>query len=149
MNGITEAFSQATMSIEQLENYKRKISIFAMIYLSIFYLLIKTIGINGIILANCLNMSLRIAMNSVYIYRYFHGIDWSKPFEYSYSYLFCLVFSSLICVYSERWFNYSILHFAFGSSLGLGMLLFTWREEREMIHYIRCILRLQREKKSQ
>lgn len=147
MNGITEAFSQATMSIPQLENYKRLISIFAGIYLLIFYILIKLIGINGVIIANCLNMSLRIATNSVYINRYFHGIDCWKPVTFSSSYLFTLLFSSLICVYSERWFSYSIFHFAFGSVIGLGMLLFTWREEREMIHYIRCILRLQRIKK--
>jgi oligosaccharide translocation protein RFT1 len=147
VNGITEAFSQATMSIKQLENYKNLISIFAFIYLGIFYILIKLIGINGIIIANCLNMSLRIITNLGYIHRYFHGIQWSKPFEFSWFYIFSLGFCSFLCFYSEQWFSHSFIHFSFGAILGLGMLLLTWKEEREMIHYIYCILRLNRETK--
>jgi oligosaccharide translocation protein RFT1 len=148
VNGITEAFSQATMSIKELENYKNLISIFACIYLGIFYILIKFIGIYGIILANCLNMLLRIITNIFYIYRYFHGIEWSKPFEFSLIYLFSLSFCSFLCFYSEQWFSYSLIHFSFGAILGLCMLVLTWKEEREMIHYIYCILRLNREKKN-
>ncbi len=148
VNGITEAFSQATMSIKQLENYKNLISIFALIYLVIFYILIKLIGIYGIIISNCLNMLLRIITNSFYIYRYFNGIQWSKPFQFSLYYLFSLLFSLLICLYSEQWFTNSLIHFGFGSILGLGMLILTWNEEKEMIHYIYCILRLNREKKT-
>jgi oligosaccharide translocation protein RFT1 len=147
VNGITEAFSQATMSIKQLENYKNLISIFALIYLVIFYFLIKLIGIYGIIISNCLNMLSRIITNSFYIHRYFHGIQWTKPFQFSYYYLFSLAFSLFICYYSEKWFTNSLIHFSFGASLGLGMLILTWREEKEMIHYIYCILRLNREKK--
>lgn len=147
MNGITEAFSQATMSIKQLEKYKNLISIYAIIYLVLFYILIKLIGIYGIIIANCLNMLARITTNIYYIHRYFHGVQWSKPFQFSFYYLFSLIFSLVFCYYSERWFENSFIHFSFGAILGLGMLLVTWKEEKEMIHYIYCILRLNREKK--
>jgi oligosaccharide translocation protein RFT1 len=126
INGITEAFSQATMSIKQLEYYKNLIAIFAVIYLGIFYILIKLIGVNGLIIANCLNMSARIITNS-----YFHGVQWSKPFQ----------FSLFICYYSEKWLTNPLIHFSLGVVLGLGMLLLTWREEKEMN-------RLNREKKS-
>jgi len=142
INGITEAFSQATMSVKQLENYRNLISIFALIYLVIFYISIKLIGIYGIIISNCLNMSSRIVTNTFYIHQYFHGIEWSKPFQFSFYYLFSLGFSSFICYYSSNWFPNSFVHFCFGSVLGLGMLLVTWKEEKEMIHYIYCILRL-------
>jgi oligosaccharide translocation protein RFT1 len=148
INGITEAFSQATMSIKQLETYKNLIAILAVIYLGIFYILIKLIGINGIIIANCLNMSARIITNSYHIYRYFHGVQWSKPFQFSFSYLLTLGFSLFICYYSEKWLTNPLIHFSLGVVLGLGMLLLTWREEKEMIHYIYCIIRLNREKKS-
>jgi len=147
INGITEAFSQATMSIKQLEHYKNLISIFALIYLVIFYILIKLIGIYGIIISNCLNMLSRIITNTYYIHKYFHGIQWSKPFQFSFHYIFSLLFCSFICSYSEKWFTNSLLHFSFGAILGLSMLLLTWKEEKEMIHYIYCILRLNRGKK--
>ena len=148
INGITEAFSQATMSIKELNRYKTLLAIFAVIYIAIFSFLINTIGIYGIIIANCLNMFLRIVTNSFHIYRYFHGIQWSKPLEFSFYYLAALAFSFFICCYSEQWFANSVLHFSFGAALGIGMLILTWREEKEMIHYIYCILRLNKEKKT-
>ncbi|CAF1126454.1 unnamed protein product [Adineta ricciae] len=147
VNGITEAFSQATMSIEELETYKNRIAMFAIVYLGVFYILIQLLGVHGIIIANCLNMSARIITNSFHIYRYFRGNQWSEPFQFSLHYLFILCFTSFICFYSERWFSNSLLHFGFGSVLGLGILFLTWREEREMIHYINCIRRLNREQK--
>jgi oligosaccharide translocation protein RFT1 len=147
INGITEAFSQATMSIKQLDNYKNLISIFAIIYLGIFYILIQFIGIHGTIVANCLNMLARIIVNSYYIHRYFHGVQWSKPFQFSLYYLLTLIFTSFVCYYSETWFSNPFIHFSFGAILGLGMLMLTWREEKEMFHYIYCIIRLNRQKK--
>lgn len=147
INGITEAFSQATMSIAELKYYKNLISIFAFIYLGLFYILIKLIGIYGIIIANCLNMSLRIITNFNYIYRYFDYIPWSKPFEFSRIYLLTLLSSGLICFYSETWFNNNLIHFGFGSILGIGLLILTYKQEKEMIHYIYCVFRLHREKK--
>ncbi|CAF1450278.1 unnamed protein product [Rotaria sordida] len=103
INGITEAFSQATMSIKQLKNYKNLISIFAIIYLGIFYILIKQIGIYGIIIANCLNMSLRITTNLYYFNQYFDStIQWSRSFQFSYYYILTLVLSSFICYYTEK-----------------------------------------------
>lgn len=147
VNGITEAFSQATMSIRELETYKNLIAIFAISYLAVFYILIQLFGIHGIIIANCLNMLARIITNSLHIYRYFHGVRWTTPFQFSARYLLTLLCTSLICSYSERWFAHGFLHFGFGSVLGLGVVLLTWREERDMFHYINCIRRLNRETK--
>ena len=148
INGISEAFSQATMSIRQLEHYKNFISIFALFYLLIFFVLIRWIGIYGIIVANCVNMSARIAVNSYYIHGYFRAFQWSKAYSFAPSYLFLLSACSLICYFSESWLHNSLLHFGLGVVLGLVMLMVTWREEREMIHYIYCILRLNRGKKN-
>lgn len=147
INGITEAFSQATMSIKELDRYKNLISIFAILYLGLFYILIKIIGIQGTIIANCLNMTARIITNSFHIHRYFHGFQWSKPFQFSLYYILTLIFTSFICYYSEEWFSNSFIHFGFGAMLGLIVLFLTWREEKEMLHYIYCIIRLNREKK--
>jgi hypothetical protein len=93
-------------------------------------------------------MSARIITNSYHIYRYFHGVKWSKPFQFSFSYLFALSFSFCICSYSEMWLTNPLIHFSLGAVLGLGMLILTWNEEKEMIHYIYCIIRLNREKKT-
>ncbi|CAF3356210.1 unnamed protein product [Rotaria sp. Silwood2] len=111
INGITEAFSQATMSIKQLKNYKNTISIFALIYFGIFYILINKIGIYGIIIANCLNMLLRIITNIYYVNQYFDWtIQWSKPFQFSYYYVLILVFSLFICYYTEKCSSQSVQH---------------------------------------
>ncbi|CAF4908718.1 unnamed protein product, partial [Rotaria sp. Silwood1] len=147
INGITEAFSQATMSIKQLKNYRTLMLIFALIYLGIFYILIKQIGTYGIIISNCLNMLLRIITNTYYIHKYFDGILWSKPFKYSYYYIITLILTLLICYYSEQWFNNSLIYICFGIFLGFLILILTWKEEKEMIHYIYCIIRLNRQKK--
>ena len=60
---------------------------------------------------------------------------------------FHLIFSLLICLYSEKWLKNPFIHFSFGVGLGLGILLLTLKEEKEMIHYIYCILRLSRKEK--
>ncbi|CAF3803158.1 unnamed protein product, partial [Rotaria magnacalcarata] len=131
INGITEAFSQATMPIEQLEKYKNLISIFALFYLGIFYILINIIGIYGIIIANCLNMLLRIITNLYYIHQYFDSMQRSNPFQFSFYYLFTLFVSSCICYYSETWFAYTLIHFIFGVFLGSGMLLMLYKTNEE------------------
>lgn len=146
VNGLTEAFSQATMSIEQLTRYKNLISIFSIVYFVFFYLSIEIFGIYGIILSNCLNMSLRIVTNSWYIYRYFHGRQFVDPFRFSFGYLVCLLSCYGLCVYSRQWLTNPVIYLSFGGCLALFMLGLTWREEKEMIHYIRCIRRLNREK---
>lgn len=149
MNGITEAFGQATMSIKQLERFKYFISIFTVIYFFLFYVLIRSIGIHGILIANCLNMTVRIVINGTYLYRYFPKYQWSRLISFSPMYLIGLLSCSTICWWAEQWLNNAFLHFSLGFVLGVSMLLFTWREEREMIHYIYCIWRLNRPKKSQ
>jgi len=149
INGITEAFSQATMSLTQLSYYKRVISYFAMGYLIIFYLLTRIIGIHGIIVANCLNMSARIITNSYYIHRYFRGVQWSNSLRFSPLYLSTCIMIFSICWWSESWLQNPLAHFGLGIGLGLAMLALTWQEEREMIHYLYCILRLTRKKSKQ
>ncbi|CAF5146309.1 unnamed protein product, partial [Rotaria sp. Silwood1] len=118
-----------------------------LIYLGIFYILIKQIGTYGIIISNCLNMLLRIITNTYYIHKYFDGILWSKPFQYSYYYIITLILTLSICYYSEQWFNNSLIYICFGIFLGFLILILTWKEEKEMIHYIYCIIRLNRQKK--
>jgi oligosaccharide translocation protein RFT1 len=148
VNGLTEAFAQATMSIEQLKTYQKRITVFALLYLFVFYVLLRSIGIHGILVANCLNMSARIVTNSYYIYRYFPAHPWTRSCSFSPVFVTCLVACCALCTLTEPWLINGWLHFAVGCALGLLMLTMTWREEREMIHYIYCIVRLTRNNKT-
>ncbi|CAF3227628.1 unnamed protein product [Rotaria sp. Silwood2] len=73
--------------------------------------LLRLYCIYGIIIANCLNMLLRIITNIYYVNQYFDWtIQWSKPFQFSYYYVLILVFSLFICYYTEKCSSQSVQH---------------------------------------
>lgn len=66
VNGVTECYVFATMDNRQLDKYNYLMVIFSVSFLAISYLLTNTLGPVGFILANCINMSARIAHRLVY-----------------------------------------------------------------------------------
>lgn len=60
INGVTEAYVFAAMSQEQLNRYNRFMVILSAIFLGLSWLLSRVLGSVGFILANCVNMILRI-----------------------------------------------------------------------------------------
>ncbi|CAF0844671.1 unnamed protein product [Didymodactylos carnosus] len=156
INGITEAFSQATMSLKQLNYYKRLMTGFTLIYLTAFYLFTRWYGIYGIVLSNCLNMFIRIVTNTHYIRQYFFHfptLNTWKAFKFSSMYSLQLIISFVLCIWSEHYFYLAkgrfLIHFSIGAGAFLYMTYMTYRFEREMIHYLYCIIRLNKHSKQE
>ncbi|KAI3881946.1 hypothetical protein MKX03_029548 [Papaver bracteatum] len=71
MNGTSEAFLHAVASEDQLKRSNDSLVIFSGIYLVLNIVLIRSAGAVGLILANSLNMILRISYSAIFIKRYF------------------------------------------------------------------------------
>ncbi|XP_019736604.1 protein RFT1 homolog isoform X2 [Hippocampus comes] len=78
VNGVTECFVFAAMSQEEVDKYNLVMLALSASFLFLSYMLTWWAGGVGFILANCLNMALRITHSVLYIRRYFLSSQW-KP----------------------------------------------------------------------
>ncbi|KAJ1426540.1 hypothetical protein SESBI_10284 [Sesbania bispinosa] len=73
MNGTSEAFMHAVATESQLKRSNDSLLVFSLIYIVLNVLLIKLAGAVGLIMANSLNMTLRIIYSAIFIKNYFQG----------------------------------------------------------------------------
>ncbi|XP_057456987.1 uncharacterized protein LOC130747946 [Lotus japonicus] len=73
MNGTSEAFMHAVATESQLKRSNDSLLVFSLIYIALNVLLIKLSGAVGLIIANSLNMTLRILYSAIFIKNYFKG----------------------------------------------------------------------------
>ncbi|KAL0483436.1 RFT1 domain-containing proteing [Acrasis kona] len=80
VNGITEAFAHAAANRTQLDHQNKWSAISMMVYLLVAYLFLAifNLGVISLIVANCLNMGIRIYNNSNFIINYFGS---SQPIQ--------------------------------------------------------------------
>uniref|UniRef100_A0A3Q3FSW9 Protein RFT1 homolog n=1 Tax=Labrus bergylta TaxID=56723 RepID=A0A3Q3FSW9_9LABR len=78
VNGVTECFVFAAMSQEEVDKYNLVMLALSVSFLFLSYMLTWWAGSVGFILANCLNMGLRIMHSVLYIHHYFLPTQW-KP----------------------------------------------------------------------
>lgn len=71
INGTTEAFLHAVGSNRQLLWSNASLVIFSVIYVSLNVILVKSAGVVGLVLANSINMMLRITYSVIFIWRFF------------------------------------------------------------------------------
>ncbi|XP_072329253.1 man(5)GlcNAc(2)-PP-dolichol translocation protein RFT1 isoform X3 [Scyliorhinus torazame] len=71
VNGVTECFTFAAMSKEEVDRYNLMMIALSLAFLGLSYYLTWWQGAVGFILANCLNMGFRIAHSLQYISHYF------------------------------------------------------------------------------
>lgn len=71
LNGVTEAYTFAAMSHQQLNRHSALLMVFSVVYLVLAATLSHTLGAVGFVLANCVNMMLRILHGWVFIHRQF------------------------------------------------------------------------------
>ncbi|CAH8259982.1 unnamed protein product [Arabidopsis lyrata] len=104
MNGTSEAFLHAVGKENQLKRSNNMLLVFSLIYIILNILLIRSLGAIGLILANSLNMILRITCSGRFIQHYFQGTS-------SFSFRQCLplgwqvlIFSGIFTPISEKIF---------------------------------------------
>ncbi|KAM5279974.1 man(5)GlcNAc(2)-PP-dolichol translocation protein RFT1 isoform 3-T3 [Ctenodactylus gundi] len=73
INGITECFTFAAMSKEEVDRYNFTMLALSSSFLVLSYLLTRWCGSVGFILANCFNMGIRITQSLCFIHRYYQG----------------------------------------------------------------------------
>ncbi|XP_036389755.1 protein RFT1 homolog [Megalops cyprinoides] len=148
VNGVTECFTFAAMSKEEVDRYNLVMLALSISFLFLSYLLTWWQGSVGFILANCLNMGLRIAHSLLYIHRYFLHSPWAplRGLRPSPVLLFALGLSAALTALSEvvfccdRGWLLRLVHIGVGAGCLLGVLATVWLTETRLVHFIRMHL---------
>jgi len=142
INIINESFVQLIMSIKQFDDYQNLLLLYSFIYLFVSYTFIKLFGIIGIIIINCLNIIGRIIINNSLINRYLMRIQWTKFYLFSSHYIFLLLISFGIFYLNQYLIESNFGQISFAIGLIVTIICLTFIEEKEMIHYIYCVYKL-------
>ncbi|KAJ4708767.1 Protein RFT1-like [Melia azedarach] len=143
MNGTSEAFLHAVATEDELKRSNDSLLVFSVIYVVMNVILIQSAGAVGLILANSLNMTLRIIYSAIFIKHYFQDSS-------SFSFCSCLpsgwtilLFSGLTTLISERIFldrqNFwptFLIHFSIGFTCFCIASVVIYRRERPFIYKI-------------
>ncbi|KAK1161340.1 hypothetical protein AOXY_G18827 [Acipenser oxyrinchus oxyrinchus] len=145
VNGMTECFTYAAMSKEQVDRYNFVMLALSASFLSLSYFLTQWQGSVGFILANCLNMTLRIAHSVRYIQGYFSHSS-SRPLAGLLpSPALLLVFlgsagltalSEVLLCCDRGWIS-RLVHIAVGAVCLLAVLITAFFTETKLVHFIR------------
>uniref|UniRef100_A0A672YVZ8 Protein RFT1 homolog n=1 Tax=Sphaeramia orbicularis TaxID=375764 RepID=A0A672YVZ8_9TELE len=148
VNGVTECFVFAVMSQKEVDKYNLVMLGLSVSFLFLSYVLTWWAGGVGFIMANCLNMGLRILHSLLYIHRYFRSSQW-RPLRGllpSALTLLALVVSAVVTALSERvfccdsgWF-FRFVHISVGAVCLLIVLVTVFFTETRLIQFIRTRL---------
>ncbi|PFX33256.1 Protein RFT1-like [Stylophora pistillata] len=144
VNGMTECFMFATMSKDDVDSYNYKMMTFSVVFLAASWYL-TIFGSVGFVIANCLNMLLRIYHSLVFIYNYFKSAPHLKPLQGLFPSTLVLIafaFSWGITAMSEAklccehgWF-YRILHIGIGGVCLLTVAVFVFLKEKTLVNFM-------------
>ncbi|OAY48125.1 hypothetical protein MANES_06G133200v8 [Manihot esculenta] len=156
MNGTSEAFLHAVATESQLKRSNDSLLVFSLLYVVLNVLLIRSAGAVGLILANSLNVILRIAYSAVFIKHYFKAYTRNFPLPQldssAFTFRSCLpsgwtvlLFSGVTTVISERVFldhnNFwptFLVHFSIGFTCFGTSSAVIYQRERPFINKIIC-----------
>lgn len=144
LNGLTESFLNATMSDKQLNKHNYRLILFSSIYLAFIFISIKYIHqIYGLLIANCLNMSIRIVYSLIYAHKLFNGSFKIKQILFPESYLlnFIFIISLLLTKLSESTISNQFAHLAFGLGIFIFNLFIIYKYENKFLFYLIKIIK--------
>lgn len=142
VNGTTEAFLHAVVTRKQLLWSNAWLTLFSAVYMSLSVLLIGAAGSTGLILANALNMAMRIVYSLVFIRSFFKD---SSTFTLrralpGFHVLAVLVGSALVTYLSnkyvldpDRFSSSGILHVIIGSGCLAAVIASVYKYERTFL----------------
>ncbi|KAM9408863.1 man(5)GlcNAc(2)-PP-dolichol translocation protein RFT1 [Pholidichthys leucotaenia] len=148
VNGVTECFVFAAMSQQEVDKYNLVMLALSVSFLFLSYILTWWAGGVGFILANCLNMGLRILHSLLYIHQYFQFSQW-KPLTGllpSPLILLALAVSAAITAVSEASFCCDggwllrLVHVGVGGVCLLGVLATILLTETHLVQFVRTQL---------
>ncbi|XP_046880632.1 protein RFT1 homolog [Hypomesus transpacificus] len=148
INGVTECFVFAAMSQEEVDRYNLVMLALSVSFLVLSYMLTWWAGGIGFILANCLNMGLRILHSLLYIHRYFQQSPWTplRGLRPSPALLLSLALSAALTTLSEGAFccdggwMLRLVHVAVGAGCLLGVLGTVLLTETQLVQFVQTQL---------
>ncbi|XP_049632184.1 protein RFT1 homolog [Suncus etruscus] len=148
INGVTECFTFAAMSKEEVDRYNFSMLALSCAFLAVAYVLTRWCGSVGFILANCFNMAIRISQSLRFIHHYYHKSP-HRPLaslRLSPALLGAFLLSGGITRVSEMYLccNYGWLarlaHVAVGTLCLAATLGIVFLTESKLIHFLRTQL---------
>lgn len=146
VNGVTECFTFAAMSNQEVSRYNFVMLALSLSFLGLSYCLTWWQGAIGFILANCLNMGLRITHSLWYIRRYFRstehrplrGLQLATPLLLVYltSGVVTVISQAALCC-DQGLFSRS-LHVLFGAICLLAVVVAIVFTEPKLVQFIRA-----------
>ncbi|XP_049718358.1 protein RFT1 homolog [Elephas maximus indicus] len=148
INGVTECFTFAAMSKKEVDRYNFTMLALSSSFLVFSYLLTCWCGSVGFILANCLNMGIRITKSLCFIHRYYRdspyrplaGLYLSPVLLGAFALSGGITGVSEVFLCCEQGWPARLAHIAVGAfclGVTLGMAFFT---ETKLIHFLRTQL---------
>uniref|UniRef100_A0A7N8WTM9 Protein RFT1 homolog n=1 Tax=Mastacembelus armatus TaxID=205130 RepID=A0A7N8WTM9_9TELE len=144
VNGVTECFVFAAMSQAEVDKYNLVMLALSVSFLFLSYILTWWAGGVGFILANCLNMGLRILHSVRYINHYFQFSQWKPLRGLLPSPLLLLTLAvsagvtSVFCC-DSGWFL-RLVHIGVGAVCLLGVLAAVLLTETHLVQFVRTQL---------
>nr|XP_035958452.1 protein RFT1 homolog isoform X2 [Halichoerus grypus] len=152
VNGVTECFTFAAMSKEEVDRYNFTMLALSSSFLVLSYLLTRWCGSVGFILANCFNMGIRITQSLCFIHRYYErsphrplaGLYLSPALLGAFALSGGITGVSEVFLCCEQGWPARLAHVAVGAfclGMTLGTAFFT---ETKLIHFVRTQLGVSR-----
>ncbi|XP_060621875.2 man(5)GlcNAc(2)-PP-dolichol translocation protein RFT1 isoform X2 [Anolis sagrei] len=145
VNGVTECFTFASMSKEEVDRYNFVMLALSLIFLFMSYFLTYWQGSIGFILANCFNMGIRIAHSIHYIYKYFEKSPYRPLKGLLISRLLIVVYiisgvatgvSEVFLCCDKGWMS-RLIHIAVGTACFIATLATIFFTETKLIQFVR------------
>ncbi|XP_014779942.1 protein RFT1 homolog [Octopus bimaculoides] len=144
VNGVSESFVFAVMSKKEVDRYNNMMLIFSVSFLSASWIFTHYLGSIGFILANCLNMFLRILHSAMFIWKYFqngsiqplHALLIRPLILIGFSISFCFTFLSETLFCCDKGPVYRLVHVVIGATCLLANLLTVIILEKDSINFI-------------
>uniref|UniRef100_A0A8C2SM08 Protein RFT1 homolog n=1 Tax=Capra hircus TaxID=9925 RepID=A0A8C2SM08_CAPHI len=152
INGVTECFTFAAMSKEEVDRYNFTMLALSSSFLMLSYVLTRWCGSVGFILANCFNMGIRITQSLRFIYRYYRksphrplaGLSLPPVLLGTFAVSGGITAASEVFLCCEWGWLARLAHIAVGA-LCLGVTLGTaFLTETKLIHFLRTQLGMPR-----
>ncbi|CAK9295818.1 unnamed protein product, partial [Gordionus sp. m RMFG-2023] len=152
INGITECYTFAIYTKANIDNFNKILIVLSLIFLMVATPLGRLLGPPGLVIANCLNISIRIVYASCSITRK-KGVNMGSfyrsffPSTYTLSYLaictivcnlsnyFLFKNASLNSNYSPTLLNY-VSHISIGAIMSLSALFLIYASDKKLVRFI-------------
>lgn len=144
VNGVTEGFAFAMMSKEHVDRHNHLLMVSSVLYLMTSYVLTGVCGSAGLILANCVNMAVRIVCSLKFIRDFFSTTSYD-PLRCgipSVKFLLTFIIVSMITIMSEIYFCcengwlWRFAHVGVGLTCLFWLLLATAFTEQELCQFL-------------